>query len=825
MDEFILPEDIPLLALQRSERLAGKTTAYDFRLRRSDGDIVYVHATGVPRCLGDKIVGSISVITDLTEQNNSENVLEETENKYKAIFENTGAATVILEDNSIISLANEKFEKLTGYPKEEIEGKKSWTEFVVKDDLERMKTQHRLRRDNTDIALKNYEFRLMDKTGQIKDILLTVDMIPGTRKSVASLLDITERKQMEDALKAERDRAEKYLNIAEVILLALDTRARIILLNRRGYEILGYEEGELMGEDWIKSCLRPQDHESVHEINSKIITNKIEPFEFYESYILTKNGEERLIAWHTTIVKDGEGRTIGTLSSGEDITDRRRAEKALKESEERYRNLVERANDGIIVIQDGLIKYANSRSGMIWDSTVEEIVGKSFTDYIYPDEIPPIVERHRRRMANEYVEPTYETILRRKDESKIFAELNAGLITFQEKPADLVIVRDITERKQAEEALKRSEQEKAAVLSGLKNCSVEYLDPKMHIIWVNEAVQKSLGISMKDLQGEYCFELIERLKSPCSGCTAVKALQTGQSQEGELVTPDGKIWISCSNPIKDSLGQMTGVVHVAVNITSRKQAEKALLEAKTELENKVKDRTKELETRNQEMEQYIYTVSHDLRTPLISVSGFLDFLKQDSEKGDLKRMEADLRIIGDAIAKMDRLLLDTLELSRIGCIANQPKNVSFREIAWEALEQMDEIIKAKGVKISVTEDLLVVNVDKMRLVEVLVNLIENSVKYMGNQSQPRIDISYRLDGDKPVFLVRDNGIGVDASQHSKVFELFYKVDNETEGTGAGLAIVNRIIGVHGGRIWIESELGKGCTVCFTLPLVQVKGQS
>ena len=116
-------------------------------------------------------------------------------------------------------------------------------------------------------------------------------------------------------------------------------------------------------------------------------------------------------------------------------------------------------------------------------------------------------------------------------------------------------------------------------------------------------------------------------------------------------------------------------------------------------------------------------------------------------------MEADLRIIGDAIAKMDRLLLDTLELSRIGCIANQPENVSFREIAWDALEQMDEIIKAKGVKISVTKDLLVVNMDKMRLVEVLVILIENSVTYMGNQSEPRIDISYRLDGDKPVFIV------------------------------------------------------------------------
>jgi signal transduction histidine kinase len=106
----------------------------------------------------------------------------------------------------------------------------------------------------------------------------------------------------------------------------------------------------------------------------------------------------------------------------------------------------------------------------------------------------------------------------------------------------------------------------------------------------------------------------------------------------------------------------------------------------------------------------------------------------------------------------------------------------------------------------------------MRLVEVLVNLVENSMKYMGDQPHPEIEIGKRLDGENTVLFVRDNGIGIDPSQFDKVFELFYKVEKQSEGTGAGLAIVKRIIEVHGGRIWIESELGKGCTVCFTLPL-------
>jgi signal transduction histidine kinase len=137
----------------------------------------------------------------------------------------------------------------------------------------------------------------------------------------------------------------------------------------------------------------------------------------------------------------------------------------------------------------------------------------------------------------------------------------------------------------------------------------------------------------------------------------------------------------------------------------------------------------------------------------------------------------------------------------------------------DALEQTAEQIKSSGVEVSVAEDLPTVHVDRMRIAEVLVNLIGNSIRYRGEQPHPKIEIGYRLDGKETVFFVKDNGMGLDKSQHEKVFELFYRVDAHGEGTGAGLAIVKRIIEVHGGRIWIESEKGKGCTVCFTLPVV------
>jgi len=233
---------------------------------------------------------------------------------------------------------------------------------------------------------------------------------------------------------------------------------------------------------------------------------------------------------------------------------------------------------------------------------------------------------------------------------------------------------------------------------------------------------------------------------------------------------------------------------------------------------------KELEAKNTELERFTYTVSHDLRSPLFAIEGFARLLGKNLKEGKAEKVEKDLKQIEEGVTMMDRLLTDTLELSRIGRVANPSEDVPFGEIVQEALEQTTEQIKSSGVEISVAEDFPTVHVDRMRIVEVLVNLITNSINYMGEHPHPKIGIGHRLDPDsnETVFFVRDNGIGLDPSQHEKVFTLFYQVDKSSMGTGAGLAIVKRIIEVHGGRIWIESEKGKGCTVCFTLPNIFIK---
>jgi signal transduction histidine kinase len=225
----------------------------------------------------------------------------------------------------------------------------------------------------------------------------------------------------------------------------------------------------------------------------------------------------------------------------------------------------------------------------------------------------------------------------------------------------------------------------------------------------------------------------------------------------------------------------------------------------------------DLEVKNTELERFNYTVSHDLKSPLVTILGFADLGQADLKSGDLERVRDGLLRIERAGNKMHRLLNELLELSRVGRIVNPPEAVSLVELAAEAIELVRASLDEKHVAVKVSRDLPVVRGDRQRLLEVLQNLLENAAKFSGDQPQPRIDIGVETRDGERVFHVRDNGLGIDPRFRSRVFELFEKLDPRAEGTGVGLALVRRIVEAHGGRIWVESEgLGRGATFCFTL---------
>jgi signal transduction histidine kinase len=243
------------------------------------------------------------------------------------------------------------------------------------------------------------------------------------------------------------------------------------------------------------------------------------------------------------------------------------------------------------------------------------------------------------------------------------------------------------------------------------------------------------------------------------------------------------------------------------------------LAERTRVEQEREELIRELEERNIELTRFNYTVSHELKTPIVTIKGFLGSIERDLEAGNYERAQGDFRRIANATDKMQRTLFDLLELSRIGRINIPLEEISLSELAQKALDTIQKQIQAKAPNtiVHITPDLPVVYGDRARLREVFENLITNAANYMGEQTSPCIEIGMRQ-GAEPVFFVKDNGIGIEPEYHEKIFGLFERLDPTSEGTGIGLALVKRIIEMHGGEIWVESEgTGKGSTFCFTIP--------
>ncbi|MFA5267455.1 MAG: ATP-binding protein [Methanoregula sp.] len=257
-----------------------------------------------------------------------------------------------------------------------------------------------------------------------------------------------------------------------------------------------------------------------------------------------------------------------------------------------------------------------------------------------------------------------------------------------------------------------------------------------------------------------------------------------------------------------------------------RKLEKKVMQLETEIavrktaEQQREAMIRELEQKNTELARFTYTVSHELRSPLITIQGFAGLIQEEVvSSGDPAELRNHVRHIIAAVDTLDALLSDFLKLSRAGRSINMPEPIGFGTIAGEAMALFARPLAEHGIRVEIDPDFPVVNVDHARIREVLVNLIENAIKYRGNRPDPVIRIGIDKRGDEPVFFVQDNGIGIESRYLERIFNLFEKLDATTEGTGVGLAIVKRIIEAHGGRVWAESEgLGKGTTFKFTLPV-------
>lgn len=318
---------------------------------------------------------------------------------------------------------------------------------------------------------------------------------------------------------------------------------------------------------------------------------------------------------------------------------------------------------------------------------------------------------------------------------------------------------------------------------------------------IGQPVQRLMPSPFRENHGEYMRRYLTTGERRIIG---IGREVQGQRSDGSTFP----MWLSVAE-VEVSPGERRCFVGIVRDISADKAAQVAREELIVELESK-----------NAELERFTYTVSHDLKSPLITIKGFLGMVERDLATGRGDRVGRDLGRIGAAADRMKELLDELLELSRVGRLVNPPEAVRFATIVEDALALLSGPIRERGVHVDVDVGEVQVFGDRLRLVEVVQNLIDNAVKFSRGVAEPRVEVrcvSAAADASL-TFVVRDNGEGIEAAYVRKVFGLFEQLDPNRPGTGVGLALVKRIIEVHGGRIWLESAgLGHGCAFFFTLP--------
>ena len=612
-------------------------------------------------------------------------------------------------------------------------------------------------------------------------------------------------------LREERDKAQRYLDIAGVILVSINKKGEVTLINQKGCEVLGYNEEEIVGKNWFENFIPEWLKKDLIPVSKKLLNGELEFVEYHKNPILTKTGEERIILWHNTNLKDAEGNIIGHLSSGEDITDREQAEEALRASEERYRNLYEEAPLGYLEFDtEGRITNVNKKQLEMGDYTKEEMVGQFLWNFA--------VEKEEARKTitaklsgNMTPSKGLERNYRRKDGSTFPVLIDDFLV--KDESGRIIgarsLIRDIADTKQAEEALRKSEERFCALFEQASIGIAEVETKTGRFIRINQKYGDITGYSIEEMMAMTYVQIThpddlhidqENLKKIAEGEISIYSMQKRYIRKnGEIV------WVNLTaSPIWENGNQSKNHITVAEDITERKRMEEELL------------RAQKLES----VGMLAGGIAHDFNNILTIILGNVSLAKMQAKPEDKIFDLLSGAETGSARAQM--LTRQLLTFAKGGVPVKE--TASIKDILKES-----SLFVLRGSKssceFSIAEDLWPSEVDVGQISQVINNIVINA-----NQAMPEGGIlqvaadNLIIEGRHglPVktgryirISVIDQGVGIAEKHLSKIFDPYFTT--KQEGSGLGLATSYSIIKNHDGYITVESQLSVGTTFYIYLP--------
>ncbi len=652
--------------------------------------------------------------------------------------------------------------------------------------------------------------------------------------------DITVRKQVEQALLEEKNRAQEYLDIAGVMLVVVDKDQKVTLINKKGCEILGYDEKEIIGKNWFDNFIPKAVRKEVKSAFNNLMSGSIKLVAKFENPVLAKNGEEKIIAWHNTVLRDDENNIVGILSSGQDITERKSAEQMLGEVEERYRNLIQN-------IPVGLFRNTPGAKGkfIMANQAFARICGfEKIEDFLQTPVADLYSEPKKRKIFSEKLiaqgeVSREELLLKKRDGTPFWGAVSAKVVRDESGKIKYFdgIIEDITKQKQAEEALQISEERFRNIAEETDDWVWE-IGKDMVFKYSNSRVKEILGYEPEEVIGKSFLDFMSekelyRVESK-KDYLLYEIIFAGH--ETYLVRKDGKTIITESSgvPIFRRNRTFVGFQGLTRDITERVQAKE------------------EEEHRRQQLIQadkmislgiLVSGVAHEINNPNQFIMVNAPMLQRAwgniipildryyEENGDFMLAGLSYTEMRERIPELFSKIREGSQ--RIKHIVRNLKDYA-RESGSEIAQEVDinavlestltilsNLLKksTKKLKVIHADNLPTIRGNFQRIEQVLINLIQNACQALPDPMKGiMITTSYNKKTRKVVVKIKDEGVGI-AEDHKKyILDPFFTSRRDTGGTGLGLSISAGIIEDHGGRLEFSSEPGRGTTVSVILPV-------
>jgi PAS domain S-box-containing protein len=819
-------------------RLTCGDTLREFpaRLRCKNGSIRDVLINSNVRFENGRFIHTRCFTHDVTDRKRAEDRLILSEARTRAIFESALDALITMDAEGRIQDFNPAAERMFGYRQEEVLGR------TVADVLipERLRHAHEqgfrrfLETGQSTVIGRRIEMPALHADNTEIPVELSISVMRQAGRPVlftAYVRDITDRLKAEAT---QRQLASVLDNSTDFIGMC-DMAGMPFYVNKAGLQMVGLESLEQAQKIHVSEFFFPEDH--------NLITNEFLPAvlekgdgEVEIRFRHFKTGAAVWMLYRVFALNDAKGQRIGLATVSRNISDRKATERATA-----HLAAIVRSSDDAIISKDltGTVMTWNQAAERLFGYRADEMIGRPIMTLIPPDrtdEERRILEKISR---GETIE-TYETIRRRKDGTHIHVSLTISPLL--DPQGNVIgaskIARDITGRveqeaivAQSRERLRQALQYQEAIVSNMGE-GLYTVNHQGLVVSMNHTAEKLFGWTKEELVGRKMHDAThykhpDGRPFPAEDCAGLQVLRTGVSvlnREDVFIRKDGSFFdvVYSSSPIRSG-GEITGLVVVFHDVTEQKRAEQALRDrdrALTAANDELNQQKAGLAEANKELQSFSYSVSHDLRAPLRTINAYVRIVEEDYGMLLDDELRRCLGIIKTAAGRAGQLIDDLLEFSRLGRVGMDLRPTKMTELAREAAAELTLADDRRAVDLTIG-DLPLCNGDWRLLKLVWVNLLSNAFKFTRTRAMAHVEVGWLPDDRQPdacVYYVKDNGVGFDMKYVHKLFGVFQRLHlkDEFEGTGVGLAIVQRIVQRHGGRVWAEGKIDGGATFFFSL---------